>query len=116
MKLKKTNLNFLPKPAVTITIFLLNIIVLIFIFAVKNLLPPEIPLLYGKPSGEEQLVPKIYLFIPPSLAIVFLLLNLILIKFIKDKFLQYSLLSLSLIITILSTITVLKIISIVGNL
>lgn len=100
----------------TLLIIAANLLLMITIILLQKLIPPVVPLLYGKPTGEEQLTSRANLLIPPVLAIATNIINLALIQILKDNFLQKILLSLGFILTILSTITTLKIIFLIGNL
>lgn len=91
-----------------------NLLVITFILFSQNSLPPKVPLFYGRPYGGEQLAPQYFLVIPPIAAIVIALINSTIIVFLKSDFLQKVLLVTVYTITLLSTITVLKIISLVG--
>lgn len=48
-------------------------------------LPEQVPLFYSKPWGQEQLAKPIFLFMPLSLALIFLILNITASKYLADK-------------------------------
>lgn len=108
----KLNL-YLKKPAVLC--LSVNILVAIGVLLLSSKLPPVVPLFYGKPFGEEQLVSRSFIILPPLIASIFILINMSLGKIVKDKFLQNILLALILGCTLLSTITVIKVILLIGN-
>ncbi|MDO8551478.1 MAG: hypothetical protein Q7S03_02255 [bacterium] len=54
-------------------LFWLTSLSLLFFFWAK--LPPQIPLFYSRPWGEEQLAPQAYIFLLPSSIFIFLLLD-----------------------------------------
>lgn len=95
-----------------INLFLI-LIDIALIFWKKNLLPDQVPLFYSRPWGEEQLVTNLFLFLLPILSFVVLLVNnLFSIIFLKkgDIFFIWINASISLLFTVLSTITLWKII------
>jgi hypothetical protein len=96
-------------------VFLINTATLLFIYINWSKIPPLIPLYYGNPTGVEQLGPSKGLFIPPSFVLVALITTILINKAYKDSFLE-TLLTLSLcVLTVLSTVTVFKILFLVGN-
>lgn len=92
-----------------------NISLIIFIFVIIQKLPPEMPLFYGLPRGEEQLGAALSLIIPLLLSSVFVVINSILAYFITSLFLKKVLVVGSYFTAILSIITVVRIISLVVN-
>jgi len=94
---------------------LINFLVVVFIFFVMSKLPPVIPLFYGSPEGETQLAPQTFLFIPPLICLVITLVNSMISRLLKDEFLQKVLIGAIYTTTILSTITVVKIVFLIGN-
>lgn len=50
-------------------------------------LPPEVPLFYSSPWGNEQLAPRLLLFISPTYSLSVVIFNLILASFVKEKLL-----------------------------
>jgi len=95
--------------------FLTNLFVILMVILLQGHFPPVVPLFYGKPQGEEQLVQSILLILPPLISILIITLNTILLSFLKNKFLQKILFGLIITITVLSTITVIEIILLVGS-
>ena len=102
-------------PKVILFSILLNILVVMLIFILKNKIPPEVPLFYGRPQTEKQLASSLMLSFPPLLSLAFCIINLLISKLIKDEFPQKVLMGISILVTVLSTITVIKIITLVGN-
>ncbi len=78
-------------------------------------LPPVVPLLYGLPKGEDQLVPKIALIVPLLIAQVITVINMVLVKHTKDHFSQRALVYLVVAVNSLAIITVVKIVLLVGS-
>ncbi len=96
-------------------VFFINVATLLFIYLNWSKIPPLVPLYYGNPTGVEQLGPAKGVFIPPSFVLVALITTILINKAYKDNFLE-TLLVLSLcVLTVLSTVTVFKILFLVGN-
>jgi len=78
-------------------------------------LPPEIPIFYSRPWGDEQLIARPFILLLPGLATVFSLINLKLagIFFSSEKALTYFLVWFNLIVTLLAVITFWRILFIV---
>lgn len=94
---------------------LVNILTIVSLYINRMKIPPIIPLYYGNPAGAEQLAPYQGLFIPPSFVLVVLLTSILINKAYKDSFLE-TLLVLNLgVLTTLSTVTVFRILLLVGN-
>ncbi len=94
---------------------IINILSTIVILITKNHLPPIVPLFYGLPVSESELAPNIALVVPPVIAGGFAGLNLVLNSLFKDKFLEQIFGGLMIATTALSTITLIKIILLVGT-
>ena len=92
----------------------LNTLVLILIFVLKGFLPPEVPLFYGNAVGETQLVKTLFLIVAPLSSLAILLLNTFLSSTFSDIFLKRALIVASLFVSALTTITVVKVILLVG--
>lgn len=108
--------------------FFINLSVALFLAVIYFRLPPKLPLFYSRPSGEEQLVNSLYIFLPSLSSIVFSIINLLVGKFLADDwyknipatkrrehtlFLLRILASFSLLATILASITVIRIVFLV---
>lgn len=98
-----------------IFVFFVNLLLIVFAVSMQAFLPPVVPLLYGLPKGEEQLVPKIFLALPAIASEAVLIINALLIRFLKDDFLQKSLFYLIVAVCALSAITTLRIFFLVGS-
>ncbi len=92
-----------------------NLVVALLVLLFQNTLPPVVPLLYGLPVSSAQLAPSLALVIPPLVAAFLGVLNLMTVKATKDKFLEKLLAGLSIAITALAAITVIKIFLLVGH-
>ena len=85
------------------------------VFFTLNILPPVVPLLYGHPEGQAQLVPKLALLVAPAAAMTITIINATLTVLMKNEFLQKILVISAFLISVLSAITVLKIIFLVSS-
>jgi len=92
----------------------LSIISIAGILLIKNYLPPIIPLYYGKPTGADQLAPTLYFLIIPGVSILISGINLIINLYIKDEFVKKVLAVSSLLASIMATITIVKIVFLIG--
>jgi len=92
------------------------ILQLVIIFIRFSSLPPQIPLYYSLPWGESQLAPASHIFLLPAFSLGILLLNLALSVFFlrQIQLLSRLLIVFSLIFSILSAITVFKIINLIS--
>ncbi len=84
------------------------------IFFLKDFLPPVVPLFYGGASGEGQLVPTLGLLIAPGVALIITLLNIGLSTITKDDFSKKALAIAAFVVSILTTVTIIKIFFLVG--
>jgi hypothetical protein len=80
----------------------------------RNLLPPLVPLFYGRPVGERQLISTLGLSIAPLASLLITVVNLLLSLRAKDLFIKRVLAISALVISALTAITVTKIIFLVG--
>jgi hypothetical protein len=80
----------------------------------KNFLPPVVPLFYGRPVGQSQLVGFWGLLIAPAVALAITLINLFIAKHVQDNFLKRVLVISSFFISLLTAITFFRIIFLVG--
>lgn len=91
-----------------------NLLTLALVLGLRSFLPPVVPLFYGNVLGEAQLANSVFLIIPPLGSILVMGINLSLAYITKDVFLKKLLVVSSLFITLLTTITVVRIILLVG--
>lgn len=96
--------------------FLINLLLVFFVLIEKNIIPPEVPLLYGLPEGKSQLAKKPLLISPAIIAIIFTFTNFVICKKNKNNFVKklstYSLVP----INFFSSMSIIRIITLVGNL
>jgi len=88
------------------------LIEVLLIIIVWTFLPPQVPLFYTRPWGEEQLVHPANLFILPGLGLLVSLINLFILSFVpkEEKLISQILISLILVFNFLSLITLIQII------
>lgn len=87
----------------------------ILVLILQGLLPPEIPLYYGLPKGQDQLASTISLTVPSLISIFIAILNFVISLFVKDDFMHKMLIFTTYTCLFLSAITTIKIIFLVGN-
>jgi len=95
--------------------FLVNLIIISFVFTLLWKLPPQIPLFYGLPEGEGQLAPDWALIIPNSTSLLILVLNILIANSIKDDFYKKILIIGAIVSTFFASITTLKIFFLIGS-
>jgi len=93
---------------------IINIGVFLSLVLLRNFLPPLAPLFYGRPVGEAQLTNTFGLLIAPGASLLMTALNLGLSFWIKDNFLKKLLAISAIVISVLTAITITKIILLVG--
>lgn len=95
--------------------FLPLIICLVYAFLNYKFLSREIPLLYSRIWGENQLAPKNYIFLPIWGSFILGLFNIFLSYVFRetDKIYKYLLLASGAIVSILASITVIEIIELI---
>ena len=105
----------LPQGNWSVALLLVNLLAVLLILVLKNLLPPIIPLFYGRPYGAEQLAAQGSLVIPPLVAFAVCVVNIAISLSVSDEFLDKVLFGGMFVSTLLSLVTVAKIIFLVGN-
>ena len=94
---------------------LINILVITLVFFARKYLPPVVPLYYGLAKSEIQLADNIYLILPSSLSLLVISLNVFLSYLFDNDYVKKVLVASSLVITILTAITTIKIMLLVGS-
>lgn len=94
----------------TLIILAINVLFIVIIILIANNLPPQTPLYYGFPRGEKQLASPTALVLPLALSSLFITLNSIFAYFTKSEFLKKILVTGGFFASLLSAITVIKII------
>lgn len=97
------------------TSFVICMVGIVLVYLSQRNLPPEVPLFYGLPEGDEQLTTSQGLVIPYLAALAIILINTVVVYFTRNSFLQKTLVLTSFAISILSFITTIKITLLIGN-
>lgn len=77
-------------------------------------LPPQVPLFYSRPLGEAELANPLFLLLPLLLSILFLVVNLVVARFIESDFLKRALVLGATLSSLLASITVIRIIFLIS--
>lgn len=77
-------------------------------------LPPEVPIFYSRPWGQDQLGPPSFLFMPLLLSLVFMVANLWIAKILDKSFIKQALLLGAITVAILSSVSVIRIIFLIS--
>jgi hypothetical protein len=114
--------TFLAKIASEIPFFNLLVISLLICIGtiaatifLKDHIPPQVPLFYGFPEGEEQLTTASGLTIPGFLALTIIVINTVLATIFENTFVRNALVLTSFAVTLFATITTIKILLLVGS-
>jgi hypothetical protein len=99
---------------IMVSIFL-NLICILGIFIARNNIPPQVPLYYGYARGDKQLSSSSGLVLPSLIAIGIIITNTTISLFINSDYLKKALIISSLLVTVLSLITTVKIMLLVGS-
>jgi len=92
----------------------LNFVSAVIVFVLKGNLPPVVPLFYGLPGGAEQLTPMLGLLLAPAAGLIITAINTSISILTRDILFKKSLIISSAFISLLLTITVIKIVLLVG--
>jgi hypothetical protein len=95
--------------------FVVNLVVILLVLAIQKWLPPQVPLFYGMAEGEGQLAKSILLPLPSLAAIGITVANILISLSIKDLFIKKALIVAGLGVTFLATITIVKIVFLLGS-
>lgn len=93
---------------------IVSLVTIVGILAVKSFLPPLVPLFYGKPAGVEQLASTWMIIIVPAISVLITIINLFISTAVKDEFVQKIVAVSAFVISVMSGITVAKIVTLVG--
>lgn len=86
-----------------------NIVIILMILLLQGFFPPQVPLLYGLPEGEDQLVSSLSLTIPSLVSLLAIIINVLISYFLKEEFFKKILIVTAVGLTIFSAITTIKI-------
>ena len=95
--------------------WILNTLTIFFSLFFLNKLPPQIPVFYGLPQGEAQLSTSLGILIPPTVSLVFIFINLLLVSILKDELIKKTLVVTGLATSIFAVIATFKIIFLIGQ-
>jgi len=91
-----------------------NTLVVLFILVLKSFLPPVVPLFYGRPTGEAQLTTYLGLYIAPGVSFLITAVNMFLNLWLEEDYIKRLLAIFSVSVSVLTAITVLKIVFLIG--
>lgn len=114
LKLKSEKFERLPLKKYYVASFLINILVIGCGLLSQLILPPEIPLFYGLPAGEEVLSKSIFILVPALAAMLITVMNAYFSIFAESTYLKKVMATTAISVTLLSAITTFKIIFLVG--
>ncbi|MBU0572618.1 hypothetical protein KKH23_03220 [Patescibacteria group bacterium] len=86
-----------------------NILIILIILLLQGFFPPQVPLLYGLPEGESQLVSSLSLTIPSLISLLVIVLNIFISYLLKEEFFKKVLIITAVGLTIFSATTTIKI-------
>ena len=111
----KTESGKLPAKRLLYMSFCVSLFNIVLVLILQRFLPPQVPLFYGEAVGESQLTTNIGLTIPGVVAFSVTVINLIISLFLESVFLKKTLILTALSVSLLSFITTIKIILLVGS-
>lgn len=103
-------------PKTTSLMIVFAIIMLSFLILRNEILPPEIPLYYGATIGNEQLGSSLEIILPTIISLTIIIVNLSIAYLSKELFIKKVLTVTALSCLVISSITTIKILLLVGNL
>lgn len=113
----KSDVSLVSKPpflGVFYISIIINTLTIIGVLILSKALPPQIPLFYGLPEGEEQLTSRLGLVTAAFSSLIIVLLNALICTFLKKDFLRKTLIIVGFAVSLLSLITTTEIIILVG--
>lgn len=94
---------------------IIAIVTIIIVIALHSYLPPQVPLFYGLPEGEDQLGSSFSLVIPSIIALAVFVINSALIYLIDDSFIENTLVVATFTVALFSSITTIKIMILINS-
>lgn len=110
----KVLLKTVPLKNYLIFSFALPLLLIGVIVVLHGFIPPQLPLFYGLPTGESQLTSSWGILTAPVTSIAISVVNLFIVSRVENVFYKKVLVISSFLIATLVTITILKIIFLVG--
>lgn len=95
--------------------YFVSIFTILLVILVKNNLPPEVPLYYGLPRGNDQLTSTLGLTIPSIISIAVITINILIASLLRDDFFKKVLIAAGIASVFFSTTTILKIVFLVAS-
>jgi hypothetical protein len=92
----------------------MSLLTVAVVLVMGRLLPPEVPLFYGKPVGEGQLTSTLGLSIGPAVSLLVLGINIVISFLLSNTFTRKVLIISAFVVSLLIAITVVKIVFLVG--
>ena len=114
-KKSKKNLEAIPYRKLLFLSIGLSIITIFIVLFLQQFLPPEVPLFYGRPIPENKLSSALSLIIPSMISLGIIALNFGIAYLVGDIFLKRILIASTLAASLLSAITTIRIIFLVGS-
>lgn len=111
----KFDTRLIPFKKLVLAVVILDLSTIILILVLLGKIPPQVPLFYGLPVSEDQLVKAPFLILPSLIALLLVFLNSLLTFFLKDDFLKKVLIMAAFGTSLFAVITTFKIIFLVGN-
>lgn len=108
------NFAKLPSKNFIFLAFGISLLTILSVLGLKSFLPPEVPLFYGRPVGEAQLTKTLGLAIAPAISILILAVNTIISIMTPDILTKKILIISSFVISLITSITVIRIILLVA--
>jgi len=112
---KKIERKKVPFSKQVIYCLIINLVMILLAILSIFVLPPEIPLLYGLPEGNDQLVKSWAITVPNLVAFILMFINTIFAINTKDEYIRKIIILAGFTATFFATITVIKIFFLVGN-
>jgi len=109
---QKDSKSFLAKPPflnVFYASLLINTLTVIGVLLLGKRLPPQLPLFYGLPEGQEQLTSKFGLVTASFSAFAIVIINAIISSVLKNDFLRKTLIIVGFVVSVLALITTIEI-------
>jgi hypothetical protein len=97
-----------------LAVLILSVFISLLPLALRNYLPPVVPVFYGRPYGPAQLVPTFWFITPLIVSLLVGAINFLISYWSKDLFVKKILAVSSLFICIIAVIAVVKVIFLVG--
>lgn len=111
----KDQFTKLPLFKYLVAMLVIDVVLISLILLFGDKIPPEIPLFYGAPRGEEQLSTNTNLILPSLLSIAVIIINSSISLILENEFLKRVLTTSALAVNIMTIITTVKIILLVGG-